>query len=153
VGNGQGEIEFRLVTDEHDCADNSPDVERRVARLTEGQRLCLLLVAEHRSSKEIARHLGISPHTVDQRIRIALGLLGVRQRADAARLLVHSIEATRRTWSALPWVTRHRPRNDMSLSVRLSWIAAIAAASSLVVGLFLAGLESLSELLGKLGLF
>ena len=48
----------------------SPD--SPVARLTGGQIECLLLVDRHYSSKEIASQLGISPHTVDQRIRGAL---------------------------------------------------------------------------------
>jgi DNA-binding CsgD family transcriptional regulator len=43
-----------------------------VARLSQGQVDCLLLVDQHHSSKEIAVRLGISPHTVYQRIRGAL---------------------------------------------------------------------------------
>ena len=50
-----------------------------MARLTEGQIECLLLVDRHYSSKEIASKLGISPHTVDQRIRGALDKLGVER--------------------------------------------------------------------------
>ncbi|MCJ7421566.1 helix-turn-helix domain-containing protein [Sphingomicrobium astaxanthinifaciens] len=68
-----------------DEQDASP--EARLARLTEGQRECLRLVAAHHNSKEIAAKLGISPHTVDQRIRIALHTLGVSRRQQAARLL------------------------------------------------------------------
>ena len=59
----------------------------RVARLTAGQLDCLRLVDQHLSSKEIAAELGISPHTVDQRIRQALATLGVERRAQAARLV------------------------------------------------------------------
>ncbi|HVF37900.1 MAG TPA: helix-turn-helix transcriptional regulator, partial [Sphingomicrobium sp.] len=58
-----------------------------VARLSAGQIECLLLVDQHRSSKEIAARLGISPHTVDQRIRGALEKLGVERRGEAARLV------------------------------------------------------------------
>src|SRR5574339_391189 len=58
-----------------------------VARLTQGQIECLLLVDRHYSSKEIAFKLGISPHTVDQRIRGALEKLGVERRGDAARMV------------------------------------------------------------------
>ena len=59
----------------------------RVARLSAGQLDCLLLVNEHLSSKEIATELDISPHTVDQRIRGALHILGVERRSQAARIV------------------------------------------------------------------
>jgi len=59
----------------------------RVARLTAGQLDCLRLVDQHLSSKEIASELGISPHTVDQRVRQSLQILGVERRAQAARIV------------------------------------------------------------------
>jgi DNA-binding CsgD family transcriptional regulator len=59
----------------------------KVGRLSQGQLDVLLLVDQHMSSKEIAVELGISPHTVDQRIRGALHLLGVERRSHAARLV------------------------------------------------------------------
>jgi DNA-binding CsgD family transcriptional regulator len=59
----------------------------RVARLTSGQLDCLRLVDQHLNSKEIAVELGISPHTVDQRIRQALHILAVERRSQAARLV------------------------------------------------------------------
>jgi DNA-binding CsgD family transcriptional regulator len=59
----------------------------RIARLTSGQLDCLWLVAQHLNSKEIAAKLGISPHTVDQRIRQALHILAVERRAQAARIV------------------------------------------------------------------
>ena len=63
----------------------------RVTRLSQGQIDCLLLVNQHHSSKEIAVRLGISPHTVDQRIRGALEKLGVDRRGEAARLVAATI--------------------------------------------------------------
>lgn len=59
----------------------------RVGRLSEGQLQVLRLVDEHLNSKEIAAELGISPHTVDQRIRGAIKTLGVSKRQEAARLV------------------------------------------------------------------
>lgn len=59
----------------------------RVARLSAGQLDCLRLVDQHLSSKEIAAELDISPHTVDQRIRGALQILGVERRTQAARIV------------------------------------------------------------------
>ena len=63
------------------------DTAALVAKLSEGQLECLRLVANHMSSKEIAAELDISPHTVDQRVRIALQTLGVPRRTDAARMV------------------------------------------------------------------
>ena len=68
----------------------------RLARLTQGQLDCLLLVDQHLSSKEIAVKLGISPHTVDQRIRQALQILGVERRNQAARLVARDREPYQR---------------------------------------------------------
>jgi DNA-binding CsgD family transcriptional regulator len=81
-----------------DDSESSPDDARapqmthdplaeRVARLSGGQLDCLRLVDQHLNSKEIAAELGISPHTVDQRIRQSLQILGVERRAQAARIV------------------------------------------------------------------
>jgi DNA-binding CsgD family transcriptional regulator len=70
-----------------DPANNDDKIALRLARLTSGQLDCLRLVDEHLSSKEIAGRLGISSHTVDQRIRGALHILGVERRSQAARLV------------------------------------------------------------------
>jgi DNA-binding CsgD family transcriptional regulator len=61
-----------------------------VSRITVGQRDCLRLVMLHKSSKDIARELGISPHTVDQRLRTAIRTLGVSNRFEAARVFASS---------------------------------------------------------------
>lgn len=170
----------------------------RLARLSAGQRDCLRLVDQHHSSKEIAAQLKISPHTVDQRIRGALQILGVERRAQAARLLalhdggyqrlIHQspyIEpsatpaqsdgavgilirhadraggdgpsgltteqrlADPRPLLQWPIATRNNPRNEMSVGQRLLWIVLIATGAAFSAGMYLAGLESLSRLLGK----
>ena len=59
----------------------------RCARLSRGQLEVLHLVNRHLSSKEIAAELGISSHTVDQRVRGAIRTLGVARRSEAARLV------------------------------------------------------------------
>ena len=61
-------------------------IAERVGKLSKGQLDCLVLVDQHLSSKEIAVELGISPHTVDQRIR---GACSPRRRAagQAARMV------------------------------------------------------------------
>ena len=67
-----------LTTDEIDAA---------IELLSQAQIDCLLLAHQQLTSKQIARRLGISPHTVDQRIRRAVKILYCERRADAARLL------------------------------------------------------------------
>ena len=56
-------------------------------KLTAAQLTCLRLVNQHQSSKHIAIALGISHHTVDQRISRACKTLGVATRGEAARLV------------------------------------------------------------------
>lgn len=53
--------------------------------LTAKQRAVLDLLIQHKTSKEISRILGISPHTVDQRIMLARGKLQVASRAEVAQ--------------------------------------------------------------------
>ncbi|HVI04627.1 MAG TPA: helix-turn-helix transcriptional regulator [Sphingomicrobium sp.] len=91
----------------HDAPDGSSDlgapdlVAQRVARLTNGQLDCLRLVDQLLSSKEIAAKLHISPHTVDQRIRQALQVLGVERRAQAARIVARCAGAYGDTYQRL----------------------------------------------------
>lgn len=54
------------------------------ANLTAKQREVLDLLLEYKTSKEIARHLRISHHTVDQRIQFAKDKLGASTRSEAA---------------------------------------------------------------------
>jgi DNA-binding CsgD family transcriptional regulator len=171
-----------------------------VARLSPGQIEVLLLVDLHHSSKEIAARLGISPHTVDQRIRGALDKLGVDRRGEAARMvagslspedpiyqrLIHQsphidaavlarhqqgavgnqIRHADRAGEAsppgsteqssvgfgsplqLPFATRSHPSNEMSVGLRLLWIVLIAIGATFSAGMYLAGLESLSRMIG-----
>lgn len=60
------------------------------AELTEGQKACLRLVDDHHTSKEIARILGISPFTVDQRLDAARRKLRAASRKDAAKIFAAS---------------------------------------------------------------
>ena len=168
------------------------------AGLTRGQLDVLLLVDQHLSSKEIAAQLGISSHTVDQRIRQALQKLGVERRSQAARLVARDHEAYQRlihqsphidgdrstsqseaavgfqirhadragkagdlgfnteqkprsdrSSLPLPFATRSHPRNEMSVSLRLLWIFLIAIGALFSAGMYLAGLESLSRMIGS----
>lgn len=55
-----------------------------LSELTPKQREVLDLLIEHKTSKQISRILGISPHTVDQRINFARTKLGVSTRGEVA---------------------------------------------------------------------
>lgn len=65
-----------------------------IKSLTEGQKDCLRLVNEHLTSKEIARKLGISPFTVDQRLDAAKSKLGATTRKEAARMFADAEKET-----------------------------------------------------------
>jgi DNA-binding CsgD family transcriptional regulator len=73
--------------------DKNVSEHHRLSLLTSGQRDCLHLVGQYMSSKEIARALGVSPHTVDQRLKRATALLQVQTRFDAARMFMQEIAA------------------------------------------------------------
>lgn len=59
-----------------------------VSRLSDAERLCLHLVYHHMTSKDMARALGCSSHTVDMRLRTAMKKLNAVSRIDAARIAV-----------------------------------------------------------------
>lgn len=59
----------------------------KIASLGDIYKDCLRLAIYHYSSKEIGLKLGISRHTVDQRIRLATQRLGASSRFEAARML------------------------------------------------------------------
>lgn len=58
-----------------------------VEKLSAAQVETLQHVFAHRNSKEIARIMGVSPHTVDARIKAAIRLLGVGTRVEAAKVV------------------------------------------------------------------
>jgi DNA-binding CsgD family transcriptional regulator len=95
------------------------DVAARVARLSAGQLDCLLLVDQHLSSKEIASELGISPHTVDQRIRQALHILGVERRAQAARIVARHHEPYQRLIHQSPHIEAEAGASHPDAAIRL----------------------------------
>ena len=106
----------------HDPAQFDSMLASRVARLSAGQLDCLRLVDQHLSSKEIAAELHISPHTVDQRIRGALHILGVERRSQAARLVSQNCGPYQRLIHQPPYVEPDRrtvqPMGTVSHQIR-----------------------------------
>ena len=73
------------------------DDESALASLTEKQRAVLDLLVQHQTSKEIARNLGISPYTVDQRIAAARRKFGVGSRGTLAAAYQESLSIYERS--------------------------------------------------------
>jgi DNA-binding CsgD family transcriptional regulator len=97
-----------------DPDDGQGAIEERLAKLTRGQLDCLLLVDQHLSSKEIAAELNISPHTVDQRVRVALQTLGVDRRTHAARLVARHHQPYQRLIHQSPHI-EPEPHGEQSI--------------------------------------
>lgn len=74
-----------------------------IDRLSPGHIDVLQLVAQFKSSKVIGRELGISNHTVDQRIKRIQAILGVSTRSEAARIFVaaKSLSGKSNVWGDL----------------------------------------------------
>lgn len=62
-----------------------------LSQLSDGQLDVVRLVAELKTSKEIGLELGISHHTVDQRLKKVQAILGVASRFEAARLYAATV--------------------------------------------------------------
>ena len=95
----------------------SDQLQERCARLTAGQLDCLRLVDQHLSSKEIAVELDISPHTVDQRIRQALAILGVERRTQAARVVAQCCGPYQRLIHQPPYIETKSPEGHSAGAV------------------------------------
>ncbi len=89
--------------------DSHALIAERIARLSPGQLDCLRLVDQHLNSKEIAAELGISSHTVDQRVRQALAILGVERRSQAARQVAQHGGPYQRLIHQSPHIEVHVP--------------------------------------------
>lgn len=92
-----------------------------LVELTAKQREVLDLLIQHLTSKQISRRLGISPHTVDQRIMLARAKLGVATRGEVAqayRRLLETYEQPVYEHSHIgfpPLPVENRPREDAAV--------------------------------------
>jgi len=132
----------------------------RAGKLSEGQRECLRMVLRHMSSKEIARALGISRHTVDQRLRLAMTLLGASNRVEAARLFAEaegrdpaqyqrfayqSPELAAAPESPPPPSPQAREERTDGRLRKIAWIVGIAAGAAVLFAALFIGLNALSQ--------
>jgi len=151
--------------------------ETGIESLTDGQKQCLRLVFQHMQSKEIARALGISVATVNQRIDGARAKLGNVSRVAAALALAAaegasvpdpilydrtqlaptasdvepsaSIDAGSATARFLPWPVSVGAVNDYSPARRLVAICVVAVLGLLVVALLVSIMNGIGVLVGR----
>lgn len=136
----------------------------RPDQLTDGQRECLRLVYQHMSSKEIARTLGISKATVDQRIDGARRKLGSVSRVEAARLLARheqgaipdrilydpiALSSSSAPRHPTPWPTRTQPQNALSSGQRFVAVVGIALLGLAAAAVLLALMIGIGALAGR----
>lgn len=72
-----------------------------ILRLTTAERECLERCLHHQTAKQMALDLGVSPHAVEKRLKMARAKLGLSSSLDAARL-VESLERSGRLGPRLP---------------------------------------------------
>ncbi len=73
--------------------------------LTESQKACLRLVAQGRTSKEIALSIGLTPSTIDTYLKSASASLGTANRREAARKFVEQEQSQQLGSQPLPLPT------------------------------------------------
>ena len=144
----------------------------KIAHLTPGQKECLRLFHARHEIKDIARLLGRSEVTINQRLAAARRHLGVNRSSEAARLLVAYEGETdippiyesspvggtpgtvavqpqdgARHWNIpMPFPTPGRTENDLSLIGKINYALLLAALVALVFGGTAAALSGLSDL-------
>ena len=104
----------------------SSRVEEAVLALTEKEKQTLRLMVRGHDAKSIARSLGLSVHTINERLRDARRKMAVSSSREAARLLLDvEGEAQRRAspkiWGTAKSGTTRRARRGMSRQRR--WTA------------------------------
>ena len=77
-----------------DLDDNSPQVASDFRSLTAKQLEVLALLADNRTSKEIAGYLGVTESAINQRIDTARARVGVNSRGELARRYRKYVEET-----------------------------------------------------------
>lgn len=114
-----------------DAAAEGP-LSAALKRLTDREKECLRRRLNHQSAKEMALDLGISPHAVEKRLKMARAKLGLSSSLDAARAL-EEWERYGRTGSQTPDLAIAAPRGK-------TWFTRITVLGVVAVSLFTATL-------------
>jgi DNA-binding CsgD family transcriptional regulator len=135
----------------------------KLSLLTPQERECLRLVAQQRSSKEIATALGISKASVDTYCNRARAKLGVASRRDAAQLVLtrETSEPAAEPATAPPDATARSERtmaiallppiSSLGTGTRLAIIMGGAVVLALAFGMLVSGLQSLNDVVQSAG--
>jgi len=87
-----------------------------VLRLTKAERECLERCLSHQTAKQMALDLGISPHAVEKRLKMARAKLGLSSSVEAAKL-VEALERSGRLGPHSPDLPAGNARSDEGGSV------------------------------------
>ncbi|CAN7549705.1 helix-turn-helix transcriptional regulator [Phenylobacterium sp. LjRoot225] len=129
----------------------------KLSLLTPQERECLRLVAQQRSSKEIASELGISKASVDTYCNRARAKLGVTSRRDAAQLVLNheivgpaaspaaGLTPPSRSEATVPTISLLLPISSLGPMARLAIIMGGAVVLALAFGMLVSGLQSLND--------
>ena len=90
-----------------------------LARLTDNEKECLRRRLQQQTAKEMALELGVSPHAVEKRLKMARAKLGLSSSLEAARLLAAS-EGYQRTGPQASDLEFPGPRVDNRLNRTLT---------------------------------
>lgn len=96
-------------------------------RLTEREKDCLRRWLLHKTAKEIAIDLGVSPHAVEKRLKMARAKLGVSTSLEAARLL----SANEGYDPTVP----HRPDLDDTTSQSKNWATRSSVLGAIIMSI------------------
>ena len=96
-GVGTGARRATLLGMRIDVIDDS--TRAAVLRLTRAERECLKRCLSHQTAKQMALELGVSPHAVEKRLKMARAKLGLSSSLEAAKL----VEATERSGHLVPY--------------------------------------------------
>lgn len=113
-----------------------------LGRLTVGEKECLKRRLRHQTAKEMALDLGISPHAVEKRLKMARAKLGLSSSLEAARLMVAS-ERYQQTAPQAPdletptpvadkWFTRPLALGVIGMSILAAIVLAYTAQTNLL---------------------
>lgn len=114
-----------------------------VARLSEGERACLRLLARGHDTKSLAAELGISPAAATERLRAARAKLGTATSREAARLLEVS-EGHQKNWATFSEVV-----NDGKPGQPVPQGQDRLARKGVIVAMMLAGLAFAALMVGR----
>lgn len=84
-----------------EAANIDTRMQAALARLTDNEKECLRRRLQQQTAKEMALDLGVSPHAVEKRLKMARAKLGLSSSLEAARLLAAS-EGYQRTGAQAP---------------------------------------------------